>query len=252
MEDRRQYWLCVNNDRKWVVNTTQDVEQNNKKAVCCTVQKDLISPVVGEWRIFNADDDKKWKTSPALTCARISAAHLLWTLDECDVVFRAITAGEIERCLEDARELYMQTSARHWSIGTTQRLTDPLLDIVTQLEVVEQALQKMLSAEQALQKTLTAQTDTVQQPGECSICMDCPASEILLPCLHVCVCRFCSLSLDKCPLCRKPLDASCNRRTYARRRSHCTKPVFDVTAGMSQQALIKSLLQQMRDLHGRV
>jgi hypothetical protein len=147
MEDRRQYWLCVNNDRKWVVQTTENVEHNNNKAVGCTVQKDLISPVVGEWRIFNADDDKKWKTSPALTCAPISAPDLLWTLDECDVVFRAITAGEIERCLQDARELYMQTSARHWSIGAAQQ-GEPLLDIVTQLDVVEQLLGRVLTLQQ--------------------------------------------------------------------------------------------------------
>jgi hypothetical protein len=249
--DRRQYWLCMIKDRKWVVNETQDVEQNNTKALCCTLKNGQVSPVFGQWQIFNADGDAQWKASPALKCEAIIAADLLWDLDECDVVFRAIPASEIESCLRKARGLYMQTSARHWSVDAEHR-DDALLDIVTQLEGVEQALHKMLSAEQALQKTLTAQADTAQQPGECIICWDCPASEILLPCLHVCVCRFCSLSLDKCPVCRQPLVASCNRRTYARRRSHCTKPVFDVTAGMSQQALIKSLLQQMRDLHGRV
>ncbi len=42
----------------------------------------------------------------------------------------------------------------------------------------------------------------VKMTGECIVCMDTPASTILMPCGHLAVCETCSAALDKCPSCR--------------------------------------------------
>ena len=225
-----QHWLRSNNQGKWVVSRTNDVEQNNLKAACCTVNARRV-PLKAKWEVFDTYGDKKWTVCPTVQCEQRSCADVLWALDDCDVVFNALPASEIQDCITAC--LALRTQMHNWYAA-------PPPDIITHLDGIGQALQETLAARQGA---------TAPEPGECSICAERQASEILLPCKHLCLCRFCSLAIEQCPFCRTPVEASCDRRVYARRRSAPEHAIFDATARMSNDTMMTSLLLQLCDLH---
>ena len=241
-----QLWLRANSQHRWIVSLTADVKENNGKGLCSTLTAG-IAPIKKQWKVYDAEADKLWKEYPAMQCQESKAAQLLWTLDDCDVVVNALPAIEIEALTRECRALYIKVSELYWPMDTEHPDHAPILNIIEHLEGVGHALQKTLTARQ---------TDT-PVPGECSICMDRQASEILLSCNHVCVCSVCLRDIQKspfplCPLCRSPIEASCNYRVYATRTSHSTERVFYGTVRMRKDARMKSLLLQLRDLHERV
>jgi hypothetical protein len=238
-----QYWLYADVKQKWIVSPTADVMANTDSGLCCTLTNGK-APLEKQWTVYDAEkgQDKLWREYPAMKCEQIKPPQLLWALDDCDVVVNAVPAIEIETLTRDCRELYMAISELFWPMDTEHPDHTPLLNIIEHLEGVGHALQKTLTARQ---------TDT-PVPGECSICMDHQASEILLPCKHVCVCSVCLKAIQECPLCRSPIEASCNYRVHATRTSHSTERVFYGTVRMRKDARMKSLLLQLRDLHERV
>jgi hypothetical protein len=238
-----QLWLRANSQHRWIVSPTADVKENNGTGLCSTLTAG-IAPIKKQWKVYDAEkgQDKLWREYPAMQCEERKAAQLLWTLDDCDVVVNALPAIEIEALTRECRALYIKVSELYWPMDTEHPDHTPLLNIIEHLEGVGHALQKTLTARQ---------TDT-PVPGECSICMDRQASEILLSCNHVCVCSICLKAIQECPLCRSPIEASCNYRVHATRTSHSTERVFYGTVRMSNDAKMKSLLLQLRDLHERV
>lgn len=44
------------------------------------------------------------------------------------------------------------------------------------------------------------------QIGDCVVCMDAKANQVFVPCGHLATCGPCAKSLDKCPVCRRPID----------------------------------------------
>lgn len=52
--------------------------------------------------------------------------------------------------------------------------------------------------------------DTYHEDGdddECIVCCAEPKSTVLLPCRHLCCCATCLGRMDKCPICRSPVDS---------------------------------------------
>jgi len=47
---------------------------------------------------------------------------------------------------------------------------------------------------------------TVGGQTTCIVCFTNPKSHIATPCGHVCACGLCSVKMDKCPICRAPVD----------------------------------------------
>ena len=232
-----QYWIRADAKKKWIISPTADVEANNNVGLCCT-QTVGNAPVQKLWRVYDAEKDKTWRMYPDMKCEQITQPQLLWALDDCDVVINVLPASEIQILISDCHALYMTISAEFWQLESDTPRHTPLLNILTHLEGVGQGLQKTLAARQAY---------TADEPGECSICMDRHASEILLACKHLCVCSVCVQVIQNCPLCRAPIEASVNHRVYATRTSHSTERVFDGPERMKKQAMMRSLLLQLRD-----
>ena len=44
--------------------------------------------------------------------------------------------------------------------------------------------------------------------GSCVICMSAPKDTAVLPCRHMCLCPSCAREVDKCPICRGPVDST--------------------------------------------
>ena len=234
-----QYWLRADAKKKWIVSQTADVEANTDIGLCCTTTTGK-DPLKKQWTVYDAEkgQDRLWRDYPAMKCEQIKPPQLLWALDDCDVVINQLPASEIQVLIRDCRELYMTTSEHFWWLESQDPDHTSLLNILTHLEGVALSLDKTLAARQAY---------TADEPGECSVCMDRHASEVLLNCKHLCVCSVCVKVIQDCPLCRAPIEASCNHRVYETRTSHSTERVFDGTARMRQQAKMHSLLLQLRD-----
>ncbi len=45
------------------------------------------------------------------------------------------------------------------------------------------------------------------QVVECTICMTAGATHAVVPCGHLCMCGSCSRSVQKCPICRGPVES---------------------------------------------
>ena len=48
----------------------------------------------------------------------------------------------------------------------------------------------------------------IKRNTSCVICMEKPKNSLCLPCKHLCMCEDCChvSSIDKCPICRNPID----------------------------------------------
>jgi len=221
-----QHWIRYNLNKNWVVSTTQDVKDNNMKSLCVTTVHGDINPLNKQWKVYDADGDKEFKAYPDFKCEKITAADLLWELHDCDVVINALPASEIQHLINACLQLRMRHLHSH-----SQR------NIIHHLENIGLCLQKMFTSRTA---------DTLPETGQCCICMDLPASEIMLPCMHLCACRFCSLRINECPVCREPIT-TCNRRVYANRTRPSPQPVFDATVNMHLNILLLRLEQLQFD-----
>ena len=45
-------------------------------------------------------------------------------------------------------------------------------------------------------------TPTTIQPSNCEICLSFEKTIVFMPCRHIYCCEICSVSLNKCPMCR--------------------------------------------------
>jgi hypothetical protein len=132
-----QFWLRSNAQKRWVVSITQDVKLNNELGMCRTTKAGK-APVQKQWKVYNTDNEEKWKDYPEFKCDKITAADLLWELPDCDVVINALPAGEIQHLISKCEEL----RTVHL-VSTTEE------NILTHLEQVEQTLQRMLTTRNA-------------------------------------------------------------------------------------------------------
>jgi hypothetical protein len=117
-------------------------------------------------------------------------------------------------------------------------------DIMQSLEVILKYLKNVLTATEREETT-----PTLTEEGECGVCMDRRATEVLLPCKHICVCSICVKKLNTCPICRTEIDGSCNRYIYATRTSGSTEKIFDssnLSAG--QQEMLTGLLLKLHEM----
>jgi hypothetical protein len=119
-----------------------------------------------------------------------------------------------------------------------------MTDIMQSLEVILKYLKNLLRVREG-EETGSGPTEE----GDCSVCMDRGATEILLPCKHICACSVCVKSLKTCPICRVDIDVYCNRYIYAMRTSGSAEKTFDVAKlSGDRQAMLTGLLLKLREI----
>ena len=131
----------------------------------------------------------------------ISAADLVWTLDDCDVVIKKVASDTLQQWLMSCSEL------------TREELDDRVLHHLNKMNWL-------------LHKLLQQPKDTIT-PGQCSICLEHTATQVLLPCHHLCVCSICVKDLTKCPICTQAISASLHYRVYITRTGDAKQIFFD-------------------------
>merc|ERR1711871_1719083 len=119
-------------------------------------------------------------------------AKLLKLTKQCDLL-----RGEMRKkdaaLLESRKKLDCfrceTTFLRNQSLSELDKIE---LELKTALERVSKERIRLVEAERTL----------------CVICTENQQSVVLMPCRHLCLCRECSKSpgVDKCPICRKPIE----------------------------------------------
>jgi hypothetical protein len=165
------------------------------------------------------------------------------------VVINKVPAIDLKAWIERNRQFYMSLGEQQWEKNGWDGDDDhvhfnQMTDIMQSFEEILKHLRSLLTVRE---KEETTPTPT--EEGECSVCMDRRATEVLLPCKHICACSVCVKSLKKCPLCRANIDGSCNRYIYVMRTSGSAEKTFDVAKlSDDRQAMLTGLLLKLREI----
>jgi hypothetical protein len=243
-----QLWLRSTVDNKWVISKTESVEKNDYARLCEGETKNE-DPTKIKWAVYDADKKKTWKTYDEMRCQKVSSDKLVWDIDDCDVVINKVPAIDLKAWIERNRQFYMSLGELQWEKNGWDGDDDhvhfnQMTDIMQYFEEILKHLRSLLTVRE---KEETTPTPT--EEGECSVCMDRRATEVLLPCKHICACSVCVKSLKKCPMCRADIDVYCNRYIHAMRTSGSAEKTFDVAKlSEDRQAMLTGLLLKLREI----
>jgi hypothetical protein len=243
-----QHWLHSTVENKWVITETENVEKNDGIGLCCGLTKN-DDPTKIKWRVYDADKEKTWKTYDEMRCKKVESDELVWSVDDCDVVINKVPAIDLKAWIERNRQFYMSLREEQWEKNGWDGDDDhvhfnQMTDIMQSFEEILKHLRSLLMVREKEEATPAPSED-----GECSVCMDRRATEVLLPCKHICVCSVCAKSLEKCPYCRADIDGSCNRYIHAMRTSGSAEKTFDVAKlSGDRQAMLTGLLLKLREI----
>jgi hypothetical protein len=244
-----QLWLRSTVDNNWVISKTESVEKNDYARLCEGETKNE-DPTQIKWAVYDADKEKTWKTYNEMRCKKSESNELVWRLEHCDVVINKVPAIDLKAWIEKGRQLYLSLGEYQWGIhGWNEDVDenvheDQISDIMQSFEVILKHLRSLLTVREKEETT-----PTPSEEGECSVCMDRRATEVLLPCKHICVCSVCVKFLKTCPSCRANIDVYCNRYIHAMRTSGSAEKTFDVSKlSDDRQAMLTGLLLKLREI----
>jgi hypothetical protein len=240
-----QLWLRINVEKKWVISQTENVENNDGIGLCCGLTKN-DDPTKIKWRVYDADKEKTWKTYDEMRCKKISSNKLVWDIDDCDVVINKVSAIDLKAWIQTGNQIYLALGEYRWGMNgmDEEEHGREVSDIMQLLEEILKHLKNLLIVREREETT-----PTPSEEGECSVCMDRRATEVLLPCKHICACSVCVKSLKTCPICRVDIDGYCNRYIYAMRTSGSAEKTFDVAKiSEDRQAMLTGLLLKLREI----
>jgi hypothetical protein len=240
-----QLWLRSDVKDKWIISETEAFEKNNNDGLCsgATTNKD---PTRIKWRVYDADKKKTWKTYDEMGCKKVSSDELVWSLDDCDVVINKVPAIDLTAWIQTGNQIYLALGEYRWGMnGKDEEVHGKEVSDIMQL--LEETLKHLKNLLRVREGEETGSGPTVE--GDCSICMDRRATEVLLPCKHICVCSVCVKSLKDCPICRADIDGYCNRYIYAMRTSGSAEKTFDVAKiSEERQAMLTGLLLKLCEI----
>ncbi len=147
-----QLWLRSDVKDKWIIGETEDVENNNNDGLCsgATRNKD---PTKIKWNVYDADEEKTWKTYDEMGCKKISSDELVWDIDDCDVVINKVPVIDLKAWIENGRQLYLSVGEYQWGIhGWDEDVhgnvhVDQISHIMQFLELILKHLRSLLTKE---------------------------------------------------------------------------------------------------------
>jgi len=172
--------------------------------------------------------------------------ELVWSVDDCDVVINKVPAIYLKAWIQTGNQIYLALGKYRWGMNgmDEEEHGREVSDIMQLLEEILKHLKNLLRVREG-EETGSGPTEE----GECSVCMDRRATEVLLPCKQICVCSVCVKSLKTCPICRADIDGYCNRYIYAMRTSGSNEKIFDsAKLAADRQAMLTGLLLKLREI----
>jgi hypothetical protein len=162
------------------------------------------------------------------------------------VVINKVPAIDLKDWIPTGNQIYLALGEYRWGVNKMDEEVHgkEVSDILKLLEDILKYMKNLLTVREKEETT-----PTPSEEGECSVCMDRRATEVLLPCKHICACSVCVKSLKTCPICRVDIDGSCNRYIYAMRTSGSAEKTFDVAKlSDDRQAMLTGLLLKLREI----
>lgn len=210
----------TNMDSEWVPSSPEDLEENKNIRVAATKKKKTAptknqqAEVVRLKRRLAAVERRNQELRKKVQTAEVKPSP-----NEISEARRSHTreVNKFKRQLKKSRA-EVESYQKEWRIQKAELLKrhshalnlaqEALKTSQSQLQNALQRLQKDSLGSAALEAKIEELQETLEDRGQCSVCMDAQANTIFPKCRHVCVCERCAEGITMCPLCRDDQDPS--------------------------------------------